>query len=82
MCLSIPSKVVTVHQDEQAVTVDTMGVKRKVSSHLIAVPLEIGDYVLIHIGFVMNKIDKADAMESLALYREIVEKLEQEQQES
>ncbi|GIU11093.1 MULTISPECIES: HypC/HybG/HupF family hydrogenase formation chaperone [unclassified Shewanella] len=82
MCLSIPSKVVSVHQDEQAVTVDTMGVKRKVSSHLIADPLEIGDYVLIHIGFVMNKIDKADAMESLALYREIVEKLEQEQQES
>ncbi|WP_299804735.1 HypC/HybG/HupF family hydrogenase formation chaperone [uncultured Shewanella sp.] len=82
MCLSIPSKVVTVHQDEQAVTVDTMGVKRKVSSHLITEPLEIGDYVLIHIGFVMNKIDKADAMESLALYREIVEKLEQEQKDS
>ena len=82
MCLAIPSKVVTVHQDEQAVTVDTMGVKRKVSSHLIADPLEIGDYVLIHIGFVMNKIDKADAMESLALYQEIVSKLEQEEREA
>ncbi|ABV87346.1 HypC/HybG/HupF family hydrogenase formation chaperone [Shewanella pealeana] len=82
MCLSIPSKVITIHQDEQAVTVDTMGVKRKVSSHLMAEPLEIGDYVLIHIGFVMNKIDKTDAMESLALYREIVEKLELEEKES
>ncbi|MGS0680719.1 HypC/HybG/HupF family hydrogenase formation chaperone [Shewanella sp. 125m-7] len=82
MCLSIPSMVVTVHQDEQAVTVDTMGVKRKVSSHLISDPLEIGDYVLIHIGFVMNKIDKDDAMESLALYQEIIEKLELEDKES
>lgn len=82
MCLSIPSQVIALHEDEQAVTVDTMGVKRKVSSHLMADALEIGDYVLIHIGFVMNKIDKADAMESLELYREIVEKLEQEQQES
>ncbi|MGS0674272.1 HypC/HybG/HupF family hydrogenase formation chaperone [Shewanella sp. 0m-4] len=82
MCLSIPSMIVSIHQDEHAVTVDTMGVKRKVSSHLIAEPLNIGDYVLIHIGFVMNKIDKADAMESLALYQEIVEKLEQEAKES
>ncbi|MCF1426653.1 MAG: HypC/HybG/HupF family hydrogenase formation chaperone [Shewanella sp.] len=78
MCLSIPSLVVEVHHDEQAVTVDTMGVRRKVSCHLMAEPLAIGDYVLIHIGFVMNKIDKQAALESLALYREIVDKLEGE----
>ncbi|MDR8523932.1 HypC/HybG/HupF family hydrogenase formation chaperone [Shewanella fidelis] len=82
MCLSIPSKVVELHPDEQAVTVDTMGVKRKVSSHLLAEPLALDDYVLIHIGFVMNKIDKADAMESLALYKEIVSKLEQQEREA
>ncbi|MEZ9197745.1 HypC/HybG/HupF family hydrogenase formation chaperone [Shewanella sp. 10N.286.54.B9] len=80
MCLSIPSQVVEIHQGEESVTVDTMGVKRKVSSHLMTEPLELGDYVLIHIGFVMNKIDKADAQQSLALYQEIVTKLEQEEQ--
>ncbi len=80
MCLSIPSKVVELHPEEQAVTVDTMGVKRKVSSHLLSEPLEIDDYVLIHIGFVMNKIDKADAEQSLELYQEIVEKLAAEEQ--
>ncbi|WP_110458100.1 HypC/HybG/HupF family hydrogenase formation chaperone [Shewanella algidipiscicola] len=78
MCLSIPSKVVAIHPDEQAVTVETMGVKRKVSSHLMSEPLAMDDYVLIHIGFVMNKIDKVDAEQSLALYREIVDKMEQE----
>ncbi|WOT03676.1 HypC/HybG/HupF family hydrogenase formation chaperone [Shewanella youngdeokensis] len=82
MCLSIPSQVVEIHEDEQAVTVDTMGVKRKVSSHLMVDPLVLGDYVLIHIGFVMNKIDPEDALASLELYQEIVEKLEQEEQAS
>ncbi|MCL1039196.1 HypC/HybG/HupF family hydrogenase formation chaperone [Shewanella submarina] len=78
MCLSIPSQVVEIHADEHAVTVDTMGVRRKVSSHLMGEPLSVGDYVLIHIGFVMNKIDEDAAMESLALYKEIVDKLEGE----
>lgn len=80
MCLSIPSQVVEIHQDEESVTVDTMGVKRKVSSHLMTEPLKLGDYVLIHIGFVMNKINKEDAQESLSLYKEIVAKIEQEEQ--
>lgn len=34
MCLSIPSRIVALHPEEQAVTVETLGVKRKVSSHL------------------------------------------------
>ncbi|MGE4261417.1 HypC/HybG/HupF family hydrogenase formation chaperone [Shewanella fodinae] len=76
MCLSIPSQVVELHPETQSVTVDTLGVKRTVSCHLLEEPLAIGDYVLIHIGFVMNKIDAASAMESLTLYKEIVEKME------
>ncbi|MCG9696458.1 HypC/HybG/HupF family hydrogenase formation chaperone [Shewanella sp. Isolate11] len=80
MCLSVPSKVVELHQDQQAVTVETMGVRRKVSSHLLNEPLQIDDYVLIHIGFVMNKIDKADAEQSLKLYQEIIDKIGQQEQ--
>ena len=75
MCLSIPSQVVELHQEEQSVTVETMGVRREVSAHLMSEPLEMGDYVLIHIGFVMNKIDKADALQSIELYQEMVEKM-------
>lgn len=78
MCLSIPSQVVAIDAERQSVTVDTLGVRRDVSSHLMTEPLEIGDYVLIHIGFVMNKIDKEDAQQSLELYQEIVTKLESE----
>lgn len=78
MCLSIPSQVVAIDAERQSVTVDTLGVRRDVSCHLMIEPLEIGDYVLIHIGFVMNKIDKEDAKQSLELYQEIVTKLESE----
>ncbi|MFT6977606.1 MAG: hydrogenase expression/formation protein HypC [Shewanella psychromarinicola] len=77
MCLSVPSKVVEIH-DDATVTVDTLGVKRRVSCHLISDPLELGDFVLIHIGFVMNKIDHNDAQESLDLYRQIITEMQLE----
>lgn len=72
MCLSIPSKVVEIDENNYA-TVDTMGVKRKVTLDLIAEPVNIGDYVLIHVGFAMNKIRKEDAEDSIAAYNEIAE---------
>ena len=72
MCLSIPSKVVEIDENNYA-TVDTMGVKRKVTLDLISEPVNIGDYVLIHVGFAMNKISKEHAEDSIAAYNEIVE---------
>lgn len=77
MCLSIPSKIVTIKDDNTAV-IDTMGVSREVSLDLMADDVSVGDYVLIHIGYVMSKIDEADALESLKLYQEILDKLEDE----
>ncbi len=78
MCLSIPSKIKKIDKENNVCTVDTMGVERNASLDLIDQPVEVGDYVLIHIGFAMNKIDENDALESLAIYREIIEKMEEE----
>jgi hydrogenase expression/formation protein HypC len=78
MCLSIPSKIKKIDKENNVCTVDTMGVERNASLDLIDQPVEVGDYVLIHIGFAMNKIDEEDALESLAIYREIIEKMEEE----
>ncbi|ACZ12121.1 HypC/HybG/HupF family hydrogenase formation chaperone [Sulfurospirillum deleyianum] len=72
MCLSIPSKVVEIDENNYA-TVDTLGVKRKVTLDLIVEPVEVGDYVLIHVGFAMNKISKEEAEDSIAAYNEIAE---------
>ena len=57
--------------------VDTMGVERSASLDLIDQDVVIGDYVLIHIGFAMNKIDEEDALESLKVYAEIIDKMEE-----
>jgi hydrogenase expression/formation protein HypC len=79
MCLSIPSKVVKIDKETNLATVDTMGVKREASLDLLAEgDVKIGDYVLLHIGFVMNKIDEADALDSLELYKEIIESMNEE----
>jgi len=76
MCLSIPSEIVEIYEETSSVVVDTMGVKRTVSSHLMTEPLLIGDYVLIHIGFIMEKIDTNDAKLSLEKYQNILDKME------
>ena len=43
--------------------------------------VSIGDYVLLHIGYVMGKIDKEDAMQSLELYRQIINEMESSQED-
>ncbi len=73
MCLAIPSKVIEI-KDESTVIVDTMGSKRLVSTMLLEEPAVIGDYLLIHVGYAMQKIDEKEAAESLNLFREIENK--------
>jgi len=78
MCLSIPSKIVKINKETNVATVDTMGVKRDASLDLIgAENVKIGDYVLMHIGFIMNKIDEEEALASIETYKEIIEKMEE-----
>jgi len=79
MCLSIPSKVVKISDDKTMCTVDTMGVQRDANLMMMDdEDIVIGDYVLLHIGFVMNKIDEDEALASIDTYREILEVLDED----
>ena len=78
MCLSIPSKIKSIDPEMNTCVVDTMGVERSASLDLIDEEVKVGDYVLIHIGFAMNKIDEVDALESLKVYRKIIDVMEEE----
>ncbi len=78
MCLSIPSKIKSIDKEQNSCIVDTMGVERSASLDLIDQEVQVGDYVLIHIGFAMNKIDEDYALESLKVYQEIIDKMEEE----
>jgi hydrogenase expression/formation protein HypC len=80
MCLSIPSKVVKISDDKTMCTVDTMGVQRDANLMMMDdEDVKVGDYVLLHIGFVMNKIDKEEALASIDTYREILELMNEEE---
>lgn len=74
MCLSIPSRVTNIDENNVA-TVDTLGVIRKVNLDLIDEEVKVGEYVLIHVGFAMSKIDEESALESLKIYEDIVNKM-------
>lgn len=80
MCLSIPSKVTKIDRETNMATVDTMGVSRDASLDLMEEDsVKVGDFVLLHIGFIMNKIDEEDALASLATYQEILKKMDEEE---
>jgi len=82
MCLSIPSKVVSIDKEKNTAVVDTMGVKREAGLDLMEEgSVNVEDYVLIHVGFVMNKIDEEDALASLQVYNEILEKMDEEERQ-
>ena len=75
MCLSIPSKVIEIDENNVA-TVETLGVTRKVSLDLISEEVKVGEYVLIHVGYAMQKIDTQFALESLEVYQKIAEDMD------
>lgn len=79
MCLAIPSKVVAINKDTNMAILDTMGVKREASLDLMNEEVKIGEWVLLHIGYVMSKIDEESAMESLKIYDEIIKEMEEEE---
>ena len=82
MCLSIPSKVVKISEDQTMCTVDTMGVQRDANLMMMTDDeVKLGDYVLLHIGFVMNKIDEDEALASIEGYREMLELMDENERE-
>jgi len=80
MCLSIPSKVVKIDKEKNTAIVDTMGVQREAGLDLMSEDdVKVGDYVLLHIGYIMNKISEEDALASIETYKEILEIMDKEE---
>jgi len=69
MCLGIPGQIVTVVDEAvQIASVEVSGVKRNVSIALLAEEgVKPGDWVLIHVGFAMSKIDEQEAQETFKM---------------
>jgi hydrogenase expression/formation protein HypC len=68
MCLGIPGRVVEFTGKSQA-AVDVGGVRRQVN--MACVQAAIGDWVLVHVGFAMARIDEREAAQTLAILEEL-----------
>ena len=81
MCLAIPGQVVEVSDDaNRLATVDVTGVLRKVNIGLLDgdSPASPGDWVLIHVGFAISKVDEREARATLTLLEQMGQAYEQE----
>jgi hydrogenase expression/formation protein HypC len=66
MCLAIPAEVVELRDDDKAV-VDLAGVRKEISLALVD-GVGVGDYVIVHVGYALNRLDPDEAVRTLALF--------------
>jgi hydrogenase expression/formation protein HypC len=74
MCLGIPSKVIEVDEAFKTGKIDYLGTKVKTNFALLD-DIKIGDWVIVHAGFAISRLDEADALETLDILREMADKV-------
>ena len=70
MCLGVPGRVIEI--EELTASVDFWGVKRKVRLETVDEPVQVGDYLLVHVGFAIRRIPPEQIEETLELYNQLV----------
>jgi hydrogenase expression/formation protein HypC len=68
MCLAVPMQVVSIDGIDIVAEID--GVRREASLMILDDKVEVGDFVIVHAGFAISKLDEEEALETLALMRE------------
>lgn len=69
MCLAIPAQVVELRPDDNAL-VDLAGVRKEISLALVE-GVAVGDYVIVHVGYALNKLHPDEAEKTLKLFAEL-----------
>jgi hydrogenase expression/formation protein HypC len=69
MCLAIPAQIVELRDGDNAL-VDLAGVKKEISLALVD-GVAVGDYVIVHVGYALNKLDPEEAEKTLKLFAEM-----------
>jgi hydrogenase expression/formation protein HypC len=78
MCLAIPARIERMENGVATCRVGEGETFVQASLLLLPEPVEVGDYLIIHAGFAIRKLDLQEAQESLAILRDLVTSLEQE----
>ena len=71
MCLAIPARVAEL-QDNDTAIVELGGVRKQISLALVD-GVSVGDYVIVHVGYALSRLDPDEAAKTLALFAEIGE---------
>ena len=73
MCLGIPGRIVAMRDDQGLTmgTVDFGGIRRDVCLEYVAPEVATGDYVVVHVGFAITRVDEAEARRTFAALREM-----------
>jgi hydrogenase expression/formation protein HypC len=71
MCLAIPAEIIQI--ENETATIRVGDALRKASLMLLPEEPQLGDYVIVHAGFALHKLDPAEAQESLRLLRELAQ---------
>lgn len=74
MCLAVPGKVIEIWDKDETrmANVDFGGIVKEVCLEFVP-DIEVGNYTIVHVGFALQRLDEASAMETLALFREMGE---------
>lgn len=74
MCVAIPGRVIELYEDEALV--EFIGSKKIVNTALIK-DIKVGDYLLIHVGIAIEKIDEDEGEKTINIFKSIISKLEE-----
>ncbi|RKX60021.1 MAG: hydrogenase assembly protein HupF [Thermodesulfobacteriota bacterium] len=77
MCLAYPYKIVEI-KDKWTAIAEINGVKKEIALHLLPEQVKEGDWVLVHVGFAIQKLSKEEAEESIKIWDEILKQLDGE----
>lgn len=75
MCLGVPGKITEIHDDGGLAmgTVDFGGLRREVCLAYVEGETQVGDYVIVHVGFALSRLDENEARRTLDVLREMGE---------
>ncbi|MHA1231326.1 MAG: HypC/HybG/HupF family hydrogenase formation chaperone [Candidatus Helarchaeota archaeon] len=74
MCLAAPAKILEIYDDGERALVDYGGIKKNAVLSLIEDP-KVGDYVIIHAGYAIEKLDEKQALENLEAWDEFLKSI-------
>lgn len=72
MCLAIPAQIIALNGDDQAL-VNIGGVRKEISLALLKDQVDLNDYVIVHVGFALSKLDESQAKQTLKDFAEMLQ---------